>query len=149
MSHPYSGSASYIYANDYVDPYPRYDQDPYSHMRSVIPMHSLINVQEPWPQEDPNRISGVTDQRVSNWGSEGGMLSSESPRRNWKTRANVWRENIKSRVKRALKNLKNIFTFRFPPWIVPARPALSTVQPGSLDTDIYPIPLSRNYNERY
>ncbi|KAJ7921158.1 hypothetical protein B0H13DRAFT_1985805 [Mycena leptocephala] len=62
MNHPYSGSASYIYANEY--PYTPVDaqhNDPYRKMQSFVPIQSVDSLPISHPYSPQNTLTWTTD----------------------------------------------------------------------------------------
>lgn len=135
MRHPYSGAASYIYANERLsgDENERnnnQDHSPYSHMRSLMPMHSLITLQpqpHPWPPQNDMLSVHASEPKIPISGSEDGLTRNSRTCRS-RTRITVWRRTlIKRRIRNACKSVGSMFSVRltFPLWVTKPRPPLS------------------------
>ncbi|KAF8240144.1 hypothetical protein L208DRAFT_852172 [Tricholoma matsutake] len=140
MRHPYSGAASYIYANERLsgDENERnnnQDHSPYSHMRSLMPvshemtlicgrhchpllirqMHSLITLQpqpHPWPPQNDMLSVHASEPKIPISGSEDGLTRNSRTCRS-RTRITVWRRTlIKRRIRNACKSVGSMFSVR-------------------------------------
>ncbi|KAG7445372.1 uncharacterized protein BT62DRAFT_933207, partial [Guyanagaster necrorhizus] len=102
MNHPYSGSASYIYANGYA-PRPSW-YGPYSHMRSFAPdMSSMEAFPAQWV---PPSSNGHVSTEQWPWLGEKDMLSFSDPKPMYVLALKRWRQRIRTRVLCAVRKMR-------------------------------------------
>ncbi|GLB39535.1 hypothetical protein LshimejAT787_0700450 [Lyophyllum shimeji] len=112
MSHPYSGPASHIHANESLPFSPtKRNFGPYGHMRSVVPMGSLASLPaaSPRPTEDEGREEPEenTERRVTLWGSEYDLSdTSAGSRISWSAKAAAWGHACNNRIGKAFRIVK-------------------------------------------
>ncbi|RDB17104.1 hypothetical protein Hypma_001900 [Hypsizygus marmoreus] len=130
MSHPYSGAASYIYANELIstsgDFLNERNKGPYAHLKSLLPMHSVDSLPAPWPPRDAVDAVHLSELRLDVWGDDGDASTSHVPQT---TRTAVWRQAMNVKIRKLLMRVRSSFrTIKFPSWTrARSRPNLSVV----------------------
>ncbi|KAG5722574.1 hypothetical protein E4T56_gene2942 [Termitomyces sp. T112] len=111
MSHPYSSSASYIYAlNDNANTFDitRRNLGPYGHMKSLVPMQSLVSLTSAWPPTDTDTRSVVS---VPVWRFARPLCTEElKSERNPRARSGLWGNRVGNTLGEVKKRLARIFS---------------------------------------